>query len=121
MRSMKTRLALLACLALLALAGQALAGAQDFLLVNQTGKVIDQLYVVPNNARTWEDDILGRDVLLPGESTEIVFSPQEQDCVWDIMVVDKHGQELWWEDINLCKNRRVVLTFKKGEPMAYYD
>lgn len=103
------------------LAGPARAGDQDFLLVNQTGKVIDQLFVVPNHARTWEEDILGRDVLLNGESTTIRFSHQERDCLWDLMVVDKQGEELWWEDIDLCQHQRVVLTIERGEPVAYYD
>ncbi|MCA1906192.1 MAG: hypothetical protein LDL11_06355 [Desulfarculus sp.] len=103
------------------LTGLAQAGDQDFLLVNKTGKVIDALYVVPNHARTWEEDILGRDVLLNGESTTIRFSREERDCVWDLLVVDQHGEEMWWEDIDLCKYRRVILTIERDEPVAYYD
>ncbi len=124
MGGIRARLTLAAWLVtatLAGLAGPAQAGDQDFLLVNQTGRVIDQLYVVPNHARTWEEDILGRDVLVNGESTSIRFSHGEQDCIWDLMVVDKQGEELWWEDINLCKYQRVVLTIERGEPVAYYD
>lgn len=121
MTARKIAPALLALLAVLALAAPALAGSQDFVLINQTGVVIDELYVVPNNARTWEEDILGRDVLAPGESATIAFSPKERDCVWDLMVVDKEGNEVWWEDIDLCQHRRVTLTLEKGQPYAHFD
>ena len=103
------------------LAGPAQAGSQDFTLVNKTGVVIDALYVVPNHARTWEDDVLGRDVLRSGESADISFSPKERHCVWDIMVVDKEGNEVWWEDIDLCQHQRIILKIEKGEPMAYFE
>ncbi|MFH1057236.1 MAG: hypothetical protein V1797_00990 [Pseudomonadota bacterium] len=113
--------ALLSVMLLIALALPARAGDQDFVLVNQTGVVIDELYVVPNNARTWEEDILGRDVLNPGESATISFSPKVRDCIWDLMVVDKEGNEVWWEDIDLCQHRRVTLTLENDKPYAYFD
>jgi hypothetical protein len=121
MSARKSIPALLAALALVILAAPALAGSQDFVLVNQTGVVIDELYVVPDNARTWEEDILGRDVLMPGEAATIAFSPKERHCVWDLMVVDKEGNEVWWEDIDLCQHRRVTLTLERGQPYAYFD
>lgn len=102
-------------------AGPAWAGSQDFLLVNQTGVVINKLHVVPVHATTWEEDVLGRDVLMPGEETTIRFSHAETDCHWDLMVTDTQGNEVTWEDVDLCQHQRIVLRLENGEPVAYFD
>jgi hypothetical protein len=102
-------------------AAAAWAGDQDFVLVNKTGVVIDKLHVVPMHAKTWEEDVLGRDVLMPGEETTIRFAHDESACRWDLMVTDRDGNEVTWEDIDLCQHQRIVLRLENGEPMAYFD
>src|SRR6185436_11050352 len=47
------------------------AADQDFTLVNDTGVVIDKLYVSPHDSDDWEEDILGKDTLASGESLDI--------------------------------------------------
>jgi hypothetical protein len=45
------------------------AGTQDFLLVNDTGVEIFYLYVSETNNESWEEDVLGEDVLPYGAAS----------------------------------------------------
>lgn len=49
-------------------------GKQDFILHNETGVEIHELYVSPVTTDDWEDDVLGRDTLPDGESVKITFT-----------------------------------------------
>jgi hypothetical protein len=117
----KTWTAMLLAGALWGLAPAAMAGSHDFTLVNQTGLAMDKLYVVPLQATTWENDLLKRDLLLPGEEAKINFSRQPSDCRWDLVVVDSTGTEVTWEDVDLCKKKRVLLRLEEDMPVAYYE
>ena len=93
-------------------------GAQDFTLHNETGVEIYGLYVSPASTTDWEEDILGRDTLPNGESTEISFSPDEDAELWDLKVVDSEGDGLYWEDLNLTEISEITLHFKNGKGSA---
>jgi hypothetical protein len=97
------------------------AGDQDFTLVNKTGVAISELYVSPTSAEEWQEDVLGVDVLEDGEEVEITFSREEEECAWDIMVKDEDGNEISWDDIDLCKYSRVTLHYKKGKAWATFE
>ena len=56
------------------------AGDQDFTLRNRTGYTIEQVYVSAANDNNWGEDILGRDTMKDGDSTEIQFSRRESSC-----------------------------------------
>ena len=49
---------LLAIIFSVAMTNTTFAGKQDFVLVNQTGRDIVNLYVTPTNSYNWNDDIL---------------------------------------------------------------
>lgn len=93
-------------------------GKQDFTLHNETGVEIDQLYVSPSDKNDWEEDILGRDTLPSGQSLEITFSPEEKAAKWDLKVVDKQGNSIVWEDLNLIEISEVTLRYKDGKGTA---
>lgn len=113
------RFALGLCLAAaLAVSAAALAGDQDFVLVNKTGLTIDELYVSPADDDEWGEDVLGKDVLADGESVEIKFSRKEADCVWDLKIVDEDDDEVVWTDIDLCKASQITLKYQNGKPTA---
>lgn len=116
-------LAALAVALLSAVSPAALAGDQDFTLVNRTGYTIEQVYVSPIKARDWEEDVLGRDVLDDGESVNIRFSKREDVCRWDLKVIYDDGEEAEWSDFNLCEVSRITIHYerKSGRTWAEYD
>lgn len=58
-------------------------GDVSFILINKTGRVLEAFYASPANTREWEDDILGVDVLPPGESVEIQIQDGRDECNYD--------------------------------------
>ena len=117
----KTWAAILLTTALVAAGPAAIAGSHDFTLVNQTGLAMDKLYVVPLQATTWDNNLLNRDLLMPGEEAKIGFSRQAGQCRWDLVVVDSTGTEVTWEDVDLCKGRRVLLRLEDDVPVVHYE
>lgn len=93
-------------------------GKQDFMLHNETGVVIDKLYVSPSDKDEWGEDILGKDTLPSGESLEIVFSPKEKAAKWDLKVMDSKGNSIEWNDLNLMEISEVTLHFEGGKGTA---
>jgi hypothetical protein len=93
-------------------------GKQDFTLVNQTGVEIHELYVSPHKSDSWEEDILGQDTLPGGESVVIHFSPKEKAKLWDLKVVDKEGNSIEWESLNLLEISKLTLHYKDGKAWA---
>jgi hypothetical protein len=62
----------------------ALAQPIQFTLINRTNRVLEEFYASPPNVASWEEDILGVDVLLPGESVVITIDDGRSDCTYDI-------------------------------------
>lgn len=93
-------------------------GKQDFILVNKTGVEIYSVYISPHSADDWEEDILGRDTLPNGESTNIHFSRKEKAKLWDLRIEDKKGTAFEWENLNLLEISQVTLYYKNGKAWA---
>lgn len=103
---MRARIMLLLAL-LLGAAWAAPAQAQNrFNLVNNTGQTIEQVYVSPSRVNSWGPDILGANVLPPGQAVWVV--PQLSDCVLDIRVVFQGGRSEERRQVNACQLSRVV-------------
>lgn len=64
-------------------AQSASAESVSFTLINQTSRVLEEFYASPPNVNDWEEDILGVDVLAPGESTTITIDDGREDCLYD--------------------------------------
>lgn len=80
----------------------AFAGAQDFILVNNTGSAIYHVFCSRANAGTWEEDILGSSgVLMGGESVRISFDAAQRGRYWDLRLVFDNGVDIYWEDVDL--------------------
>ena len=105
-------------LVLLAGAGIAAAGTQDFTLVNATGVDIAELYIAPSASEDWEEDVLGTDILKDGASVDITFSPKLKAEEWDLMVVDGEGDEITWTGLALNEINKITLHFESGKPTA---
>lgn len=87
------------------------AAPQDFTVVNNTGVDVYHLYVSPHSTNNWEEDILGTDVLLAGESLDISFDKSGNAKVWDLMVTDSDGNGLSWSNLNLYEIVTVTLNY----------
>ena len=90
----------------------------DFTLKNDTGLIISELYVAPDESDDWEEDVLGKDVLKDGASLDIVFSRSEKTCDWDLKIVDEDGDEVEWDSLDLCKASHIQLMYKNGKATA---
>ena len=105
------KLFLLAMIFSVTISGTAFAGHQDFTLKNQTGRDIVNIYITPSQSSSWDEDILGVDILYNGEVTEIVFDRSETDRYWDLKAIYSDGSEYVWEDIDLFSVSEITLRF----------
>ena len=80
----------------------ALAGAQDFAVVNNTGSTIHHIFCSRADTDNWEEDILGDvGVIYPDQYVTITFNAAERGQYWDFRVVFDNGVDLYWEDVDL--------------------
>lgn len=93
-------------------------GEQDFVLVNYTGVEIYALYITPNTAKQWGDDVLGIETLFHDEMTTITFSPREKATYWDLRVEDEDGNYIEWDKFNLKKISTIKLYYNDGKATA---
>ena len=98
--------------------GAALAGDQDFTLVNHTGVEIHKFFTSPHSSNDWEEDVLGKSTLGDGESIDVAFASREKAEHWDIRVEDSSGTAITFENLNLKAISEVVLHFKDGKAWA---
>ena len=101
-------------LAVAASSGHARADQRDFTLINGSASVtIMHVYVSASDLNDWGEDVLGQDVLLPGESVTILFSGfdgEEGTCLYDIRVVGQGGEEGVLYQIDLCSTDTVTFS-----------
>jgi hypothetical protein len=120
---MRTILCAAAALAACAVgSASALAGQQDFALVNATGYEISELYVAPSQSDDWQEDVLGQDTLGDGQQANVSFSRDTETCQWDLKVVysdDNSSAE--WRGVDLCQLSNVTIKYDaaSGETSAY--
>lgn len=88
---------------LILFATAAYAGKQDVTIVNKVKKSIHHVYISEAKVDDWEEDILGDDVLDPGESVKVTFDNTHKACKWDFKAVDGDGVEYLLMGVNLCE------------------
>ena len=91
----------------------AVAGDQDFKLVNKTGYQIDEVYVSRVNNRNWGNDIMGRGTLDADNSVDITFNAPPNACRWDLKVKYEDGDTAEWKNLNLCNISTVTLFWDR--------
>jgi hypothetical protein len=119
----KSKVALSLAVVALSITASALArtGKQDFVLRNQTGVEIHELYVSPVDVDDWQEDVLGQDTLPSGESVKITFDDREKKGKWDLKVVDNKGNSLEWHDLNLVEINAVTLHWDANKGKGWAD
>jgi hypothetical protein len=94
-----------ACLAAASLFGATSAQAEDrhVRIINETSHTIVRFYA-SNTARTsWEEDILGDDVVPPGDDVNINVDDGSGHCKFDFKAVFDNGQSLIRQNVNVCQ------------------
>jgi len=93
----------------------AMAGDQDFTLINKTGYQIDEVYVATPNSKSWGKDIMGDGVLANGAKKVVKFKASTSACNWQLAVKFSDGSEVEWEEaLDLCTVEKVTLKYDKA-------
>ena len=104
---------LFAALMIFAVSGTAMAGSQDFTLINGTGQTIREIYLSPTKSSDWiYQDELGQNVLRPRQEIFLDFDPRDNVQYWDVKVVYTNGDEDYWSGLDLF--RIYSLTIRPG-------
>lgn len=72
-------------------------------IVNNTGYVIVEFYGSNKGSNSWEEDILGSDVLGSGQSVVIDFDDGTGYCIFDFKAVFNDGDVLTRKGVNICE------------------
>ncbi len=72
-------------------------------IVNETGYTITNFYGSNTGSGSWEEDILGQDVLPSGSSVVVNFDDASGYCKFDFKAVFEDGDELVKEAVNICE------------------
>jgi hypothetical protein len=82
---------------------EALADKSDFRVYNNSSVAITHLYASSSARDTWDNDILGRDILPSNSSIQVLFgNPSPSDCLYDIRAIFADGVVLEDYQINVC-------------------
>jgi len=94
---------------LLFAASSLFASKENLIIVNHVNKSIHRIYVSEARAGQWQDDLLGEDVIIPGETVKVTFENRHRACVWDVKVVDLDGVEYAYPSVNLCELSTITV------------
>lgn len=83
----------------------ALADKANFWVHNDSNATITRLYVSESTRDTWDNDILGSDVLESGASVQVTFGNTSPNaCFYDILAVFSDGQTVEDYQVDVCSN-----------------
>lgn len=85
----------------LACAAPAVAEDLQFDLINNSDYTIVQFFTSPSNMDDWREDVLGAEVVAPGESGTVTVTDGSDQCAYDIRVVLDDGSEIS-DAVNMC-------------------
>ena len=96
--------AILACATVVSALSAAPAFAEDivFTLDNQSSGAVNEIYISTLDSNSWEEDILGQDVLPSGEQATITLQNANGVCEFDVRLVYDDGSVTDERKINLC-------------------
>jgi hypothetical protein len=80
-------------------------------IVNNTGYTVYYLYISQTSTDDWEEDVLGDDVLLNGQSVNVKLAvPLTVTNRYDIKLQDSDGDTYIKWDVPISNNDRVIFT-----------
>jgi len=93
-------------------AGTTSGGGYDrhVMVVNNSSATVTQFYGSNAGADSWEEDILGADVLPPGGSVNINFDDGSGYCTFDFKAVFADGTSAVESGIDVCTTSQVTIN-----------
>jgi len=92
----------LAAISLLSLAASTQAQNNYYVdVTNNTGFTVYYLYVSPADAQSWEEDVLGDDVIMNGETYRVTLSGYNSS-IFDIRLVDEDDDTYTFMGVNVA-------------------
>jgi hypothetical protein len=110
---MSTKIAGIAAFSFLLLAApatSALALDRHVLVTNDTSYTIREFYASNVGASSWQEDILGNDVLVPGDSINVNIDDASGYCKYDLRAVFNDGTEATKRAVNVCEVAQFTFT-----------
>ncbi len=104
------KIVIVAAMALSALGTAAWAAAQDFTIVNDTGRTVMAINVSPTGEDDWGPDLLGSQVMADGVTASVTFDMDEARCLWDIRATFDDGAVGDWRGLDLCEISTITLN-----------
>ena len=77
---------------------------------NNTSYDIIEFYASNKGSRSWEEDVLGRNILPAGSSVVINIDDGSGYCKYDFLAVFEDGEELTKYDNNVCELSQFSYT-----------
>lgn len=106
---MKRLLTAFIVMGFLTLAGQAMAMDKKVNIFNGAQFDFYTLYLSPNNANAWQENLLEEKTLPNGDKAEIAVSRTENAEAWDIKVTDKDGNSTTWVGVPVNASGQITL------------
>ncbi|GHD54378.1 hypothetical protein [Vreelandella hamiltonii] len=94
---------------LLLLCSSSLVVASDYYvdITNRTGYTIYYMYVSPASSSSWEEDVLGSDVLMNGDTQRVTLTGYRSPY-FDIRLVDEDDDSYTFWNIDVSRQDIVV-------------
>lgn len=87
-------------------------------MINKTNIDIQEVYIAPHSSEEWQEDVMGKAMLVSGKSVKINFERGTKTKIWDLKVVDKDGKATVWQNLDLLEISKVTLHFDDGKATA---
>lgn len=100
---MRSLFALPVLLAALAAAPGAQAADRHVQIINRTGQTMTEFYASNTKAKSWQEDILGRDTLDHGSSVNININDGTGACKFDFKAVFADGRSVERAAVDVCR------------------
>ncbi|RUT35159.1 hypothetical protein EMQ25_04230 [Arsenicitalea aurantiaca] len=110
MQNLFARAAMAGAAAFIFSTGAGLAEDRRVLIINETSFTIMEFYASSVDADTWEEDILGKDVLPAGDSVMMNIDDGTGACLFDFRAVFDDGDEAVKGGVNVCEIARFTFT-----------
>ena len=90
----------------------AFALVQHFQVTNNTRMAIVEIYVSHVGTGNWQEDLLGQDFLLPGNSALLDIEDDKGSCWFDFKAVFDDGTITIRRAVNLCRREGYAVSYR---------
>ena len=83
--------------------GPGFAADRHLRVVNKSSQAMVKFQASNVTRNSWEEDILGEEVLKPGQSVSVNLNDRTGACMFDLRATFKSGAEVVRRKVNVCK------------------